>query len=48
MMRPRAAMSWSGGNYSCLAFMRRGARDPFDLVLITMFGEDGRAAGRSG
>jgi uncharacterized protein (TIGR00290 family) len=39
-IRPRAAVSWSGGKDCCLAFMR--ARDAFDLVaLITMFGEDG-------
>ena len=39
-MRPRAAVSWSGGKDCCLALMR--ARDAFDLVaLITMFGEDG-------
>src|SRR5262245_44590071 len=40
MMRPHAAVSWSGGKDCCLAFMR--ARDIFDVVaLITMFGEDG-------
>jgi uncharacterized protein (TIGR00290 family) len=39
-MRPRAAVSWSGGKDCCLAFMR--AREAFDIVvLITMFGEDG-------
>ena len=40
MIRPRAAVSWSGGKDCCLAFLR--ARDTFDPVaLITMFGEDG-------
>ena len=40
MMRPRAAVSWSGGKDCCLAFLR--ARDTFDPVaLLTMFGEDG-------
>lgn len=39
-MRRRAAISWSGGKDSCLAFYR--ARLEFDVgALITMFTEDG-------
>jgi len=39
-MRPRAAISWSGGKDSCAAYHR--ARHSFDLVTaITMFNEDG-------
>jgi diphthine-ammonia ligase len=40
-MRPKAAISWSGGKDSCAAYHR--ARDQFDFVAaITMFNEDGR------
>ncbi len=40
-VRPKAAMSWSGGKDSCLAFHR--TRQQFDMgALITMFTEDGR------
>jgi uncharacterized protein (TIGR00290 family) len=39
-MKPRAAISWSGGKDSCLALMR--ARDRFDVALmLTMFDERG-------
>lgn len=39
-MKPRAAVSWSGGKDCCLAFMR--AAETHDIVaLVTMFGEDG-------
>jgi len=39
-MRPRAAISWSGGKDSCAAYHR--ARAEFDVVsAITMFNEDG-------
>ena len=41
MMRPRAAVSWSGGKDCCLALMR--ASEAYDLVaMVTMFGEDGQ------
>ncbi len=41
MMRPRAAVSWSGGKDCCLALMR--AAETYDVVaMVTMFGEDGR------
>jgi diphthine-ammonia ligase len=40
MLRPKAAISWSGGKDSCAAYHR--ARDTFDIVAaITMFNEDG-------
>ncbi len=40
MNKPRAAISWSGGKDSCLAFHR--AAPQFDVAaLITMFTEDG-------
>ena len=40
-MRPRAAVSWSGGKDCCLALMR--ASESHDVVaLVTMFGEDGQ------
>jgi diphthine-ammonia ligase len=39
-MKPRAAISWSGGKDCCLAMMRATAS--YDVVaLVTMFGEDG-------
>lgn len=39
-MRPRAAISWSGGKDSCAAYHR--ARTDFDFVAaLTMFNEDG-------
>ena len=39
-MRPRAAISWSGGKDCCLAFMR--AAGTYDVrAMLTMFGEDG-------
>ena len=39
-MKPRAAMSWSGGKDSYLALHR--SRSSYDVVaMITMFGEDG-------
>lgn len=39
-LRPRAALSWSGGKDCCLALMR--AAQSYDIVaLVTMFGEDG-------
>ena len=39
-MRPRAAISWSGGKDSCAAYHR--ARHDFDIVAaVTMFNEDG-------
>jgi len=39
-MRPKAAISWSGGKDSCAAYHR--ARSEFDFVAaITMFNEDG-------
>lgn len=39
-MKPRAAISWSGGKDCCLALLR--ALDTFDVVaMVTMFGEDG-------
>jgi diphthine-ammonia ligase len=39
-MRPRAAVSWSGGKDSCAAYHR--ARTDFDIVAtLTMFNEDG-------
>ena len=38
-VRPRAAISWSGGKDSCAALQR--ARDTFDVVaMMTMFDED--------
>jgi diphthine-ammonia ligase len=38
-MKPRAAISWSGGKDSCAALMR--AREAFDVVtMVTMFDED--------
>lgn len=41
MAKPRAAISWSGGKDSCLAFHR--ARREFDItVALTVFAEDGR------
>jgi len=40
MMRPKAAISWSGGKDSCAAYHR--ARATFNIVTaITMFNEDG-------
>ncbi len=40
MSKPRAAVSWSGGKDSCLAFHR--AREHFEVgALITMFTQDG-------
>jgi diphthine-ammonia ligase len=39
-MRPRAALSWSGGKDCCLALMR--AAESYEIVaMVTMFGEDG-------
>ncbi len=39
-MKPKAAVSWSGGKDSCAALLR--ARDAFEpVVLITMVAEDG-------
>ena len=39
-MRPKAAISWSGGKDCCLAMLR--AWDTVDFVaMVTMFGEDG-------
>ena len=39
-MKPRAAISWSGGKDCSTALLR--ARDDFDVVaMITMFGDDG-------
>ena len=39
-MKPRAAISWSGGKDSCAALQR--TRDAFDVVaMITMFDEEG-------
>lgn len=39
-MKPRAAISWSGGKDCCLALMR--AVEAYDVVaMVTMFGEDG-------
>ncbi|HEY3043311.1 MAG TPA: diphthine--ammonia ligase [Vicinamibacterales bacterium] len=38
-MKPRAAISWSGGKDSCAALMR--TREAFDVVaMVTMFDED--------
>ena len=38
-MRPKAAISWSGGKDSCAALMR--TRDTLDvLTLVTMFDEE--------
>lgn len=40
-MRPRAAISWSGGKDCCLALLR--AAETHDVVaMVTMFGEDGQ------
>lgn len=40
MLKPRAAISWSGGKDSCAAYHR--ARNDFDIVAaLTMFNEDG-------
>ena len=40
LIRPRAAVSWSGGKDCCLALMR--AAETHDVVaMTTMFGEDG-------
>jgi diphthine-ammonia ligase len=40
-MRPRAAISWSGGKDCCLALLR--AAETLDVVaMVTMFGEDGQ------
>ena len=41
LMRPKAAISWSGGKDCCLAMLR--AWDTVDFVaVVTMFGEDGQ------
>ncbi len=40
MVRPRAAISWSGGKDCCLALLR--AIGQYEIVaMVTMFGEDG-------
>ena len=40
-MRPRAAVSWSGGKDCCLALMR--ASETYEVAAtVTMFGEDGQ------
>lgn len=40
MTRPKAALSWSGGNDCCLALLR--ADDDADIVaMVTMFDKDG-------